>query len=187
MPASREFLPSGVARRERPAEEIAAAAPFGLDYPVTQVGVAGSITVFYDPSLGPQGLSLATQMLNVVMGPYKDMQTVFGVSGGPVSVVIAPLSGNNDGSGGAYHYGCDFTSGGVLYLDATFANTTANPLDLEVALYVAELSEAFMGPQNRGWRVSQGAGEAAPLGAGWTRQALRPAALAARTDDRFGE
>jgi hypothetical protein len=39
----------------------------------------------------------------------------------------------------------------VLYLDATFASKTANPLQLEIGLYVAELSESFMGPQNRGW------------------------------------
>ena len=75
-------------------------------------------------------------------------------------MVIAPLSGHNDGSGGAYHYGCDFASGGVLYLDATFANTTVNPLNLEVALYVAELSEAFMGAQNRGWGCGFSNGEA---------------------------
>jgi hypothetical protein len=76
-----------------------------------------------------------------------------------VSVVIAPLSGRNDGSGGAFNHGCDLTSGGVLYLDATFANTSANPLDLEVALYIAELVEAFMGPQNRGWGCGYSNGE----------------------------
>src|SRR6202023_3564561 len=64
--------------------------------------------------------------------------TFFGIAGGAVEVIVAPLSGKNDGSGGAYHYGCDFTSGGVLYLDATFANTTVDPLNLEVGLYVAE-------------------------------------------------
>ena len=159
MPNSREFLPSAVVREPRTAEKIAAAAPFGLDYPVTQVGVVGHITVSYDPSLGGQGLTLATQMLAVVSAPYQQMQSNFATTGGPVTVVVAPLSGNNDGSGGAYHYGCDFSSGGVLYLDATFANTTIKPLDLEVALYVAELSEAFMGTQNRGWGCGFSNGE----------------------------
>ena len=116
--------------------------------------------VSYDPVLGTQGLSLATQMLNSVAGPYKDMQTLFGIAGGTVNVVIAPLSGNDDGSGGAYHDGCDFTVGGVLYLDATFASTTVNPLNLEVRPYVAELSESFMGPQNRGWGCGFSNGEA---------------------------
>jgi hypothetical protein len=104
-------------------------------------------------------LSLAAQLLNAVTGPYNDMQTFFGISGGAADVVIAPLSGNNDGSGGAYHYGCDFTSGGVMYLDATFANTTVAPLNLEVGLYVAELSESFMGPQGGGWGCGFSNGE----------------------------
>jgi hypothetical protein len=50
---------------------MAAGAPFGLDYPATQVGVAGGITVFYDPSLGANGLALAQQMLGVVLAPAK--------------------------------------------------------------------------------------------------------------------
>ena len=159
MPANREFLPGRAARKARTAEQIAAAAPTGLDFPVTQVGVAGNITVDYDTALGQPGLQLAQQMVNAVSIPYSDMETFFGITGGPVTVVIAPLSGSNDGSGGAYHYGCDFASGGTLYLDATFSNTTINPLDLEVALYVAELSEAFMGAQNRGWGCGYSNGE----------------------------
>ncbi|HEV2487950.1 MAG TPA: hypothetical protein VGT08_20690 [Terracidiphilus sp.] len=159
MPNSREFLPSGVTRKVRTAEQIAAAAPLGLDYPVTQVGVVGNITVSYDPSLGSQGLTLATHMLGVVSGPYQQMQSNFATAGSAITVVVAPLSGKNDGSGGAYHYGCDFKSGGVLYLDATFAVTTGNPLDLEVALYIAELSECFMGAQNKGWGCGYSNGE----------------------------
>jgi hypothetical protein len=160
MTAPREFLPPGAKRSERTAEPLAAAAVTGFDYPATQVGVVGNITMYYDPSLGPQGLALATQMLNFVIDPYVDMEAFFGISGGPTSVVIAPLSGNNDGSGGAYHYGCDFSSGGTLYLDATFANTTAPPFSIEVALYIAELSECFMGQQNRGWGCGSSNGEA---------------------------
>ena len=156
----RELIPPGGQRKERAADQIAKAGPLGLDYPATQVGVVGNIKVLYDPALGAKGLALANQMLHVVSGPYNDMQTDFGVAGGATSVVIAPLSGKNDGSGGAYHYGCDFTSGGVLYLDATFASTTVNPLNLEVALYVAELSEAFMGTQGKGWACGFSNGEA---------------------------
>ncbi len=159
LPNSREFLPSGQVREQRTAAKIALGAPFGLDYPATQVGVVGNITVSYDPALGPQGLALATQMLTVVSAPYQQMQSVFAITGAPVTVLIAPLSGKNDGSKGAYHGGCTFTAGGVLYLDATFANTAANPLDLEVALYIAELSECFMGAQNRGWGCGSSNGE----------------------------
>jgi hypothetical protein len=98
-------------------------------------------------------------MVNVVTTPYNDMQNFFGIAGGAVDVIIAPLSGNNDGSGGAFHHGCDFTAGGALYLDATFANPAVDPLNLEVGLYVAELSESFMGPQGGGWGCGFSNGE----------------------------
>jgi hypothetical protein len=159
MPKHREFLPSGAARQEKTAEQLAAVAAFGLDYPVTQVGVTGQITVSYATSLGSNGQKLASQMLSVVAAPYQQMQEIFGIAGGATTVVVAPLSGKNDGSGGAYHHGCDFKSGGVLYVDATFALTSPNPLDVEVALYIAELSEAFMGAQNKGWGCGSSNGE----------------------------
>jgi hypothetical protein len=154
----REFLPNRAVRKARTAEQLNAAAPH-LDYPATFVGTVGNMTLSYDPSLGAQGLALAQQFLNVANRPYQDMVSFFGINGGAVQVVIAPLSGNNDGSGGAYHYGCDFVSGGTLYLDATFASTTINPLDLQVALYVAELSECFMGAQGKGWGCGYSNGE----------------------------
>jgi hypothetical protein len=156
----RELLPHGGARQERSQEKIAAAAAGGFDYPVTQVGTQGNVTVYYDPDLGTPGQNLATQLLGAVTNPYNDMQTFFGITGGAVNVIIAPLSGNNDGSGGAYHRGCDFSAlGGALYLDATFASTTTDPLNLEVGLYVAELSESFMGPQGGGWGCGYSNGE----------------------------
>src|SRR5690348_15718497 len=137
-----QSLASDVTRAAPTPEQPAAANP-GFDFPVVQVGVAGNITVYYDPALGSDGEGLATNFLSLVTAPYEDMETYFGIAGGPVSAVIAPLSGRNDGTGGAYHKGCNFASGGVLYLDATFSSTV-DPLGVEVALYVAELSEAFM-------------------------------------------
>lgn len=155
----REFLPHGVARSEPTTEQLTARASFGFDYPSTQVGVTGNITVMYANSLGAQGQTLATQLLGVVLAPYQQMQKNFGVNGSATTVIVAPLSGAHDGSSGAYHHGCDFNSGGVLYVDATFANTTQNPLDLAVGLYIAELSEAFMGAQNKGWGCGSSNGE----------------------------
>ena len=111
MANAQEFLPADVARKARTPQQVQAAQPFGLDFPTTQVGVVGNITVAYDPALGSSGLALAQEMLKVVLAPYQEMQSVFGIKGGPITVVVAPLSGNHDGSGGAYHYGCDFTSG----------------------------------------------------------------------------
>jgi hypothetical protein len=158
MPDARVLLPPGGTVRERTAEQIAKAADAGLDYPATEVGTVDNVTVYYDPDLGDPGQSLAAQLLNAAAGPYDDMQNFFGITGGAVNVIIAPLSGNNDGSGGAYHYGCDFAAGGTMYLDATFAGPT-DPVSLEVGLYVAELSESFMGPQGAGWDCGFSNGE----------------------------
>jgi hypothetical protein len=157
MPNPREFLHADAVRPERvtPPEGVAVA----LDFPSTPVGTVGQITVEYATSLGQNGQTLAQQLLGVVDPPYTEMGSFFGVAGGAVTVVVAPLTGQNDGSGGAYHYGCDFTSGGVLYLDATFANTTIDPADLELSLYVAELSESFMGAQGTGWGCGSSNGE----------------------------
>lgn len=160
MTSMRELLPHGGVRKQRSAAEIAMAAGTGFDYPAKEVGVAGNVSVYYDPGLGTAGSDLAKQLLGAVSGPYQDMQAFFGITGGAVSVVIAPLSGKNDGSGGARHYGCNFSSGGILYIDATFANATVNPLSLGIGLYVAELSESFMGPQGRQWNCGYSNGEA---------------------------
>lgn len=159
-PLCRELLPKGIKRKPRPPAVVAAAVGTSFDYPVAQVGIAGNVTVYYDPSLGAEGQTLSAQLLSRVVAPYDDLQTTFGVAGDAVNVVIAPLSGSNDGSGGAYHYACDFSNGGTLYLDATFANSSADALDLVVALYVAELSECFMGPQGGGWNCGYSNGEA---------------------------
>jgi hypothetical protein len=152
------------------------ARPAHLDYPVTRVGTAGKIMVSCAASLGEQGIDLARQLLEAVESPYDNLQTLFGISGGPATVIVAPLSGRNDGTGGAYHYGCDFTSGGVLYLDATFALGMPAALDLEIGLYVAELSESFMGLQNKGWGCGFSNGEA--LSRYCAEQATPPGTLA---------
>jgi hypothetical protein len=127
------------------------------DFPATKVGAQGSITMMYDPELGSKGLALAKQLLAVASTQFTHMESLFGIKGGPTTLIVAPVSGNNDGSGGAYHYGCDFTAGGVLYLDATF--NSPDPLHLEVGLYVAELSESFMGAAGRGWGCGFSNGE----------------------------
>jgi len=132
-----------------------------FEYPATLVGTAGNVTIYYDPSLGAPGLSLAQQMLNAATAPYNDMQNFFAIAGEPVDVIIVSLSGNNDGSGWGYHGGCNFAEGGQLYLDATFA--AADPLSLEVGLYVAELSESFMGPQGGGWVCNYSNGQGLAL------------------------
>ena len=157
MPANREFLHPEFVRK--PLDAVAA----GLDYPSTEVGTAGKISVYYATSLGTAGKTLASEILGRVVGTYGEMEAFFGIQGGSVSVIVAPLSGKNDGSGGAYHYGCDFTSGGTIYVDATFA--LPNAADVEMALYVAELSECFMGAQGRGGGAATAMARACPASA----------------------
>jgi hypothetical protein len=41
-----------------------------------------------------------------------------------------------------------------------FSNNSTDPVELEVLLYVAELSERFMGAQNKGWGCGSSNGEA---------------------------
>jgi hypothetical protein len=138
-----------------------AAAPGGFDMPVTQIGSTPHVSVYIDNSL-PNGpaTTLANQMLGQVEAAYLKDVAYFSpqVNQAPVTMVIANLSSGNDGSGGAYHYGCDLTSGGVLYCDADFADPTA-----EVGLFIAELDEAFQGDPsnpNQGWGCGFSNGEA---------------------------
>jgi len=160
-----EFLPTGVSRVSAVATSSLTTATSslavtpGFDYDVTSVGTVGKITVYYATSLGTPGRTQAQQMLARVAAPFADMEKIFGVKGGNVKLVVSPLSAANDGGGGAYHYGCDFSSGGVIYADATYANNTVDPTALEVGLYVAELSESFMGAQGLGWDCGGSNGE----------------------------
>jgi hypothetical protein len=153
----KEFLPAGRSRKARPVEELTRR--FAFDYPATLVGTLGKVTAYYDPSLGTPGQLIAQDLLNVSGHAYADMETFFGITGSPVNFVIVSLTGANDGMGGAYHWGCDFTSGGTFYLDAAFASMVTDPLNLELGLFVAELSEAFMGPQGAGWGCGESNGE----------------------------
>jgi hypothetical protein len=128
-----------------------------FDYSTQAIGTTpdGSVSVYYDPSLGQPGATLAQQVLAAVGGTYTTCQGFFNVKGRPVNVIIAALNGETDGSGGAYHNGCDFNSGGDIYCDAAFGDPA-----LTIGLFAAELTECFMGLQNRGWNCGASNGEA---------------------------
>jgi hypothetical protein len=138
-------------------EKAVKAAAAAFDFPTRTVGATpdGSVSVYYDPRLGQPGVTLAQQVLSAVGGGYTRCQSFFNVEGQPVRVIIAALNGETDGSGGAYHYGCDFKSGGDIYCDAAFGDPA-----LTIGLFVAELAECFMGLQNRGWNCGASNGEA---------------------------
>ena len=130
-----------------------------FDFPTTLIGATADnkVTLYYDPQLGQQGQTLAEQVFAMVEQTYAHCQAYFGATapGQPVNVIIAPVNHVTDGSVGAYHMGCSFNSGGDLYCDAAFGNPT-----MANGLVVAELTESFMGAQNKGWDCGGSNGEA---------------------------
>jgi hypothetical protein len=138
-------------------KNLAAAAPPAFDFPTQLVGTTpdGKVTLYYDPSLGQPGAQLAQQLLMTVAQTYADCQAFFNILAQPINVIIAAVNNVTDGSGGAYHKSCLFTSGRDLYCDAAFGNPA-----LTSGLIVAELTECFMGLQNKGWDCAGSNGEA---------------------------
>lgn len=115
----------------------------GFDVPTSLVGKTpdGRCAVYYDPATGSQGLKNAQDVLGWAPQIVRWHDQVFGTTGGTHNLIVCDLSsGAHDGSGGAYHYGCDFSSGADLYCDCAYGNSA-----LVAGLYAAELSEAYMG------------------------------------------
>ncbi len=156
-----------------------------FDYPTTLVGSSGQTTLYYDPALGSQGLTLAKFLLDRVDAAYAVCEGYFAIPGSPVNLIVATLSGQNDGSGGAYHYACQFQGGSDLYVDSAYSD----PM-MDVGLFVAELSECFMGPQGKFLDCGKSNGEAfsrfhAELASGGANGSLA-AFLTAPTWDQSG-
>src|ERR1700681_1856809 len=101
---------------------------------------SGKVTVFVDPSLGDPGLQNAQDLVNDADRVVASNDKIFGVPGGPVSVIVFALDGATDGTGGADHMGCDYTSGAAIEVCASFDNSARVS-----ALFEAELSECSMG------------------------------------------
>src|ERR1700733_14562398 len=132
-----------VSRKPSPVKRDTPVAPQWPSYKGTSqlVGTSpsGRVTVFVDPTFGSQGLQneqdLANDADRVVSANYQ----VFGTTGGPVSVIIFALGGATDGTGGADHGGCDYTTGAAIEVCASFGNSARVS-----ALFEAELSECSM-------------------------------------------
>ena len=103
---------------------------------------SGQVTVYVDPMLGASGLQNAQDLIADADRVAKANDAIFGSTGGPVNVIIFALGGNTDGTGGADHMGCDYTTGADIEVCAAFGN--ANRVS---ALFEAELSECSMGGQ----------------------------------------
>jgi len=101
---------------------------------------SGRVTVYVDPTLGAQGLQNAQDLLNDADRVATANDAIFGTAGGNVSVIVFALGGATDGTGGADHGGCDYSSGAAIEVDASFGNSARVS-----ALFEAELSECSMG------------------------------------------
>jgi len=93
-----------------------------------------------DPTLGAPALQNAQDLVNDGDRVANANDAIFGTTGGSVSVIIFALGGATDGTGGADHGGCDYSSGAAIEVCAAFGNSARVS-----ALFEAELSECSMG------------------------------------------
>lgn len=137
----RAKTPKGVSKSA--AGTAAAVAPQWPSYTGTSqlVGTSpsGRVTVYVDPTLGQQGLQNAQDLLNDADRVVAANDGIFGTTGGAVSVIVFALGGATDGTGGADHMGCDYTTGNAIEVDVSFGSSARIS-----ALFEAELSECSM-------------------------------------------
>jgi hypothetical protein len=129
----------------------AAGDQLGFDYPATLRGSTAHFNVYYDPSLGGNGPTIADAVLASCEWEYSTLQAYFDGLTPPVlpfNVIIV------SGIGGAYHYGCGAVD---LYCDG---DTSATPdVNHTRMLVVAEEVEVFSAAQGRGWNCGASNGE----------------------------
>jgi hypothetical protein len=101
---------------------------------------SGQVAVYVDPSLGAPALQNAKDLVSDADRVVKANNAFFQSPGGAVNVIIFALDGQTDGSGGADHNACNYTSGGAIEVCASFGH----PARVS-ALFEAELSECSMG------------------------------------------
>ena len=101
---------------------------------------SGRVTVYVDPTLGAPALQNAQDLVNDGDRVVNANDALFGTPGGPVSVIVFALNGATDGTGGADHMSCDYTTGGAIEVCAAFGNSARVS-----ALLEAEVSECSMG------------------------------------------
>jgi hypothetical protein len=97
------------------------------------------VTVYVDPSLGAPALKNAQDLLQDADRVVSANGSIFGTTSGPVSAIVFALGGATDGSGGADHLGCDYTTGDAIEVDASYGDSARVS-----ALFEAELSECSM-------------------------------------------
>jgi hypothetical protein len=123
--------------------------------PATLVGSTAHFHVFYAARLGQPGESVAQAALKNCERDYQRLAEFFAHQE-PLqfNIIVAPLSEQMDGTGGAYHHSCLATD---LYCDVQLT-PTINP-DVTNALVIAEEVEVFEAIQGRGWQCGGSNGE----------------------------
>jgi len=101
---------------------------------------SGRLNVYVDPTLGELALHNARDLVNDADRIVAANDAIFGSTGIPVSVVVFAIAGCTDGTGGASHKGCDYTTGGAIEVCASFANSARVS-----ALFATMLSDCSMG------------------------------------------
>jgi hypothetical protein len=104
------------------------------------ISAVNQIAVYVDPTLGDPAAQNARDLLADADRVADANDAIFGTAGGPVSVIIFALGGKTDGTGGADHGACNYTSGDAIEVCASFGNAARVS-----ALFEAELSECAMG------------------------------------------
>jgi len=146
--ANRVFL------HPKAAAELRAAKHPHFDYSVKSVGSTANFNVYSATSLGAQGHQVGNAVLQKCEADAQTLSGYFNVPVQHCNIIVAPLSQNQDGSGGAYHHNCIDAD---LYCDVEFhpqVNT-----DITNALVIAEEVEVFEAVQNRGWNCGASNGE----------------------------
>lgn len=153
-PSRHPLLPPGGPPAAAPrAGTEAAAGPAWPSYTGTaqRVGTSSSgVTVYVDPSLGQPALQNAEALLADANRIVEANNTIFKITGGPVDAIIFALNGRTDGTGGADHGGCTFSSGSAIEVDASFGSP-----ERVSALFEAELSECAMNGQLCGYSTGE--------------------------------
>lgn len=101
---------------------------------------SGDVTVYVDASLGSQATQNASDLLAAADTVVAKNNALFGSTGGPVNVIVFALGGATDGTGGADHMACDYSTGQNIEVDCSYGQSQRC-----VALFEAELSECAMG------------------------------------------
>ena len=129
----------------------AEAGPVGFAYPANLRGSTTHFNVYYDPSLGANGPTIADAVLASCEWEYSMLQGYFdGLTPPTLPFNIIVVSG----LGGAFHYGCGAVD---LYCDG---DTSATPdVNHTRMLVVAEEVEVFSAAQGRGWACGSSNGE----------------------------